>query len=279
MAVNKKKYIILLFFLLSFNITLAHNEIEKIEKHFYFKIGYLDFHNSTVKKFGYIQNVKVGFLLKNKHNLILDYKQGDIQTKINRTLHVKKYSLGYQYLFNRNRFILNLLYVDDSLVEDADNLKVYGIGFGHQNLEIRQYFEDFKYFNVYETDFKYFIPFKNFKAMFIGKYISMDKKKSISKNADKSYLTVGFITHGNVNEIHIGVGGFIGKRVFTVMGNGTNLQHHPFEFIYTYIFKIGKKLKYGTFHIGLTSSKAKELPANHSNVKINSISIDYSLKF
>ncbi len=92
MAENKKRYIILLFFLLSFNITLAHNEIEKIERHFYFKTGYVDFHNSTVKKFGYIQNVKVGFLFKNKHNLILDYKQGDIQTKLNKDLHVEKYS-------------------------------------------------------------------------------------------------------------------------------------------------------------------------------------------
>ncbi len=56
---------------------------------------------------------------------------------------------------------------------------------------------------MYETDFKYFIPLKKFKAMFIGKYISMDKRKTISTNANKNYLTVGFITHGNVNGIHI----------------------------------------------------------------------------
>ena len=101
----------------------------------------------------------------------------------------------------------------------------------------------------------------------------------MSKNADKNYFTLGLITHKDIRGFHIGLGGFIGKRVFTVMDNGTNLQHHPLEFKYTIFFKIGRKFKYGIFHIGIAQSKANELPQNNKNVKITNFLIDYSLKF
>ncbi len=269
---------IAMLLLLFWNISFAHNLLEKKEDHIFLKTAYVDFINSKIKKYGYIFHIKYGFILNKHHNIILDHKEGYIKTVLNKNLKVKKYALGYQYI-NRYRLILNFLYVDDNLVEEADNVKVFGGGIGYKNIEIKQYIQKFKHFNVYETDVRYFLPLESLKGALIGKYITIDKRQYISKNASKNYLTAGIIIHGDIKKIHYGFGGLIGNRVFTVLDNGMNLQHHPFEFRYSTFFKIGKKTKYGIFHLGFGYAKAKELPFNNPDVKIKTYSFDYSFRF
>ncbi len=272
-------YIFAFILLVFFQSAFAHNLLERREEHFYINTGYVDFVNSTIKKYGYTFHLKYGLLLKKRHNIILDHREGFIKTNLDKNLKIKKYALGYQYIYGKYRFIFNVLYVDDNLVQEADDLKVYGAGIGYENIEIKQYVEDFKHFNVYETDFKYFFSSRFFKGAILGKYINIGQRKYISKNASARYLSAGVIIHGNIKKFHYGFGGLFGNRVFSILDNGSNIQHHPFEFRYSFFFKIGLETKFGIIHSSLGYAKAKELPFNNPEVKIKSINIDYSVKF
>jgi hypothetical protein len=260
------------------DLAFAHNEIEKTEKHFYIKAGYVDFYSSQIKKFGYFNIFKYGFVVNRKHNLILDFKNIHINTKLPKDLNVKKYFLGYQLNYSKFRGIFNFLYVDDNLLEEVDNIKTFGLGIGYKQLEAKGYLTKFKNFDVFQTDFKYFFIHKNFRSMVLLKTINISEKEGISQKAKRNYLVFGFFSHYILDKYHFGFNTILGKRTFAILDNGSNLEHHPLEFKYTVILKIGRKLPVGTFHIGSSFSEATELPFNN-DTKINRYFLDYSVRF
>ena len=278
-----KKKIIGLFAFISLIFPLykasAHNEIEETEKHLFINGGYVDFNSSKVKKYGYFNTIKYGFFLGKNHNITFDKKTIYINTKLPKDLKVNKYSLVYQYIDKPYRLIFNFLYIDDNLVEEADNIKTIGVGLGYKHFEWKGYITKFKNFDTYQLDLKYYLLKKNFKALIFIKNIHISKKTGISQKSQKNYTTVGFFSHYFINDYHIGTNLILGKRLFTVLENGMNLEHHPLEFNYSFILKIGKKLKIGTLHIGYANSQAEELPFNNNEIKINKYFIDYSFKF
>ncbi len=162
------------------------------------------------------------------------------------------------------------------LVKAADNIKVFSAGFGYKQLELKQYIQLFKDFDVYETDVRYFLPFN---TAITGKYIKISERKSIAKNALKNYFSIGVVSHFFIKKYHIGFGALLGKRVFSIMDNGMDMQHHPFEFKYSFFLKFGRSFGKHIFHVGTGFSKAKELPFNNPDVKIFPVSVDYSYKF
>lgn len=243
--------------------------------------GYLDFEKSAVKRFGYITQIGYSRFINKKHVITLTYHQTDIKTasKAKENLHVKIYSTGYTYTWNKKKLLFNFLYVKDSLLKDASDIKAIGIGLGYKNITAKQFLEKFKKFNVYQTDLKYTFSLLNFKTQIIGKYIHIPEKKSIAKKAKSNYMTFGLIVNKRYKSLYGMIGAFTGKRIFTIMKDGKTLQHHPMEFSYSLSIKAGKRIKHGNIFVSFMYSKAKELPFNNPDVKIKSIFTGCNLHF
>ena len=243
--------------------------------------GYFDFERSAVKRFGYITQVGYSGYINRKHIINLNYHQTDIKTasRVKENLHVKKYFAGYGYIHNQKKLLLNFLYVKDTLLKDASDIKAIGIGLGYKNITAKQYLEKFKKFNVYQTDLKYTFSLLNFKTQIIGKYIHILEKKSIAQKAKSNYMTFGLMVNKRYKSLYGMIGAFTGKRIFTIMKDGKTLQHHPMEFSYSLSIKAGKKIKRGNIFISFMYSKAKELPFNNPDVKIKSIFTGCNLNF
>ena len=90
---------------------------------------------------------------------------------------------------------------------------------------------------------------------------------------------MGAIVHDELYGWHYGFGAYVGKRAFTVMEAGMDMEHHPFEFRYSAMMKVGKKVGPGVVHIGAGYAKAKELPSGVDDVKVKSLMVDFSLRF
>ena len=62
---------------------------------------------------------------------------------------VNKYYLKYQYKINKNQaYSISYANIDDNIMQEVDNGKIYGIGFTHNNYNIAQYLSDYNNFNV-----------------------------------------------------------------------------------------------------------------------------------
>ena len=137
-------------------LLFGHNELERIEEHLFTKFFMVDFVNSTMKKGGYGAQLKYGNK-QGSHNIVFDHKYVHIRTtpKVPKNLLVRKYAVGYQYL-SRVRTIVNFLYICDSLVEEADDVRVFGAGVGYKNMELKLYYKKFRRFDSLQADLRWY---------------------------------------------------------------------------------------------------------------------------
>jgi hypothetical protein len=254
------------------------------------KINYevLDFSNSKKKEDGKRYGVELDHEGENKHiQFYYESTNTDTTNIIPKDLEVDKYILKYQYkMTSKNRITLLYSHIKDNIMKETDGGNIYGVGYNINNLYLTQYFSDYSNFDVYQTDLKYNIKYKfdifKLKTTFIGKYIHLKDKDSnnFSKKAKEDYLTTGIKFHTHYNGYHLGAGAFFGDRIFAVMKDGLQVQHHAMEFKESYMIGVGHSLgKNISTHLRYSYHKAKEVPINNDNVKVKNISLDFVYKF
>ena len=204
-------------------------------------------------------------------------------TMLPEDLKVNKYFMKYQYKFTETEHLLfSYMYINDNLMKETNGGNIYGLGYQKAGWGLTQYLSDYPHFDVYQTDLKYSIKYQGVKWTAIGKYIHLDNKDSnnFSKNAKNNYFTTGLKAHTHYKGYHFGAGVFIGKRIFAVMQEGFRVQHHAMEFKETYMCGVGHSLGDDlTVHLRYIHQKAKEVPINNDNVKVDTLSFDLVYKF
>ena len=254
------------------------------------KINYsfLDFTNSKKKEDGVRYGVELDHQDK-KHHYQIYYENTKTNTTklIPKDLDVNKYTLKYQYKFTpKNKISISYIQIDDNLMKETDNGHIYGVGYIYNDFEMVQYLSDYKNFDVYQSDIKYSIRSKfddfTLKSTLIGKYIHLKDRdsNSFSKNAKSDYFTVGIKLHTHYQGYHLGAGAYVGKRAFAVMKDGFMVQHHAMEFKESYMVGVGHSLGDNMVaHLRYGYHKAKEIPINNDNVRVDNISFDIVYKF
>jgi hypothetical protein len=281
------KRIITLFLALYSSLLLAKEE----EQHEHvgnsnIKINYeiLDFKHSMKKENG----KRIGLEIdhedsKNHYQLYYEKSKTKTSKLIPKDLDVDKYTLKYQYkLTDKQKFTALYAHIDDNIMKETDGGKIYGLGYQKSTLAFMQYFSDYPHFDVYQSDLKYSIKKSTIKWTLLGKYIQLKNKNSnnFSKKAKSNYFTLGLKIHTHYHGYHLGASAFVGKRMFAVMKEGFKVQHHAMEFKESYVCGIGHKItKNMVAHLRYGYHKAKEVPINNDNVKVDNISFDMMYKF
>lgn len=254
------------------------------------KINYetLDFSNSKKKEDGNRYGVELDHEDENQH---IQFYYENIKTNttniVPEDLDVNKYTFKYQYkITSEDKIILLYAHIEDNIMKETDGGDIYGVGYNINDFYITQYFSDYSNFDVYQTDLKYNIKYKfetfGFKTTFIGKYIHLKDKDSnnFSRKAKTEYFTAGIKFHTHYNGYHLGAGAYFGDRMFAVMKDGFQVQHHAMEFKESYMVGVGHSLgKNMIAHLRYSYHKAKEVPINNDNVKVENISLDFTYKF
>ena len=250
------------------------------------KINYetLDFTNSKKKEDGIRYGVELDHEDKQHHiQFYYENTQTDTTKIVPKDLEVDKYTLKYQYkLAPKERITLLYSTVDDNLMKETNGGNIYGLGYSQNGIGLTQYLSDYPHFDVYQSDLKYSFKKSGVKTTFIGKYIHLKDKNSnnFSKKAKSDYFTTGVKLHSHYNGFHLGAGMYIGKRIFGIMKDGFRVQHHAMEFKETYMLGVGHSLgKNMATHLRYVYQKAKEIPLNNDNVKVQNISLDLVYKF
>lgn len=247
-----------------------------------FNYEVLDFKNSKKKLNGNRYGVEIDHE-DNSNHIQVYYEKSVTNTKdtISKNLYVGKYTIKYQYLFDKQSLIFLYSKISDNLMEEVDNGDIYGVGYNYKRASFIYYFSDYEHFNSHQGDLKYVFGDK-FKVILIGKYIRLEDKNSngFSRNANNSYFTTGLKLHTHYKNMHLGAGVYFGKRAFAIMKNGFKVQHHSMEFKRSYMGRLGFRLyKDLSFHINYGYHVAEELPIKNNNVKVQNISFDFVLKF
>ncbi|NPA59051.1 MAG: hypothetical protein GXO30_01085 [Epsilonproteobacteria bacterium] len=252
-----------------------------------------DYTNSKQKQEGVAYGVGIDFHHKNSAYKIT-YEEAKADTKkppLKEDLKNKKLFLKYNYKLNdKIAFNLNYIKVFSDNIAITSGGKTYGAGCSYipnkrTTLNFTQFYTNYKDFNVNQSDFR--IDFKTkfnhlkLKISSITKYISLrdDKPNSFTKNTKKEYFTTGLKLHAHYKSYHIGGGFFIGKRAFSVMNEGSKLQHHAMEFDRTYALGIGKSISKFVFRVQYIYQRATELPPKNKNVEVKVIRVILNYKF
>ena len=250
------------------------------------KINYetLDFTNSKKKKDGQRYGVEIDHE-DTHHHFQLYYEK----TKTNTTniipddLDVNKYTLKYQYkLTPKERLTFSYGQIEDNIMKETNGGHIYGVGYSKNGMALTQYLSDYPHFDVYQSDLKYSFKKSDIKTTLIGKYIHLDNKNSnnFSKKAKNDYFTAGVKFHTHYEGYHLGAGAYLGKRMFAVMKEGFKVQHHAMEFKESYMMGVGHSLGENMLaHLRYGYHKAKEVPINNDNVKVENLSFDLLYRF
>lgn len=202
-------------------------------------------------------------------------------------LEVEKYNLNYGYKLNEKLVLkTNYIKIIDNLAP-TDQGKVYGIGAKYNftkgfGTSFDIYKSDYKNFDVNQYDLALFKGFKigdvKSKLTIIAKKIDIDGEKYGNYTfKDKSYFTTGIKLNGMYDGYVGGVAAFFGKRVFTVLKNGTKVQHHAMEQDKTYMVSFGKKFKNFDLIASYSFQNGTELPEKQNDVdtKVTSLMLKY----
>lgn len=278
---------IIFFFLLSV-ISYANNSSISYE------YGVKDYKNSMTKKDGNVKTVGISHKVSN-HKIDLSYQGDNVirehsLSKVNlKSLDVEKYSIKYNYKIN-DSFALKTSYIKiiDNLAP-TDQGKVYGLGGTYQfskglSTSLSAYKSDYKDFDVMQYDFAISKGFKikdiKLKATALAKKIDIDGKtygNYVFK--DKDYFTTGIKFAANYQSYVAGVGAFFGKRIFTVLDDGTKVQHHAMQQDKTYMLSFGKKFKNFDIIAKYSFQNGKELPENRDDVDTKVMALSLMYKF
>jgi len=250
------------------------------------KINYeiLDFSHSLKKEDGKRYGIELDHENKYHHyQMYYEKTNTDTTNLIPKDLDIKKYTMKYQYKLTANeRVSISYIRIDDNLMKETNGGDIYGVGYLRSGLALTQYISDYPHFNVYQTDMKYTLKSNGIKWTALGKYIHLNNKNSnsFSKKAKTDYFTVGMKVHTHYKGYHLGAGVFVGKRIFAVMKEGLSVQHHAMEFKRSYMCGVGHEVTDNMVaHLRYTHHEAKEVPMNHDNVKVNTISFDMVYSF
>ena len=257
------------------------------ETHIKLNYEVLNFENSKKKDDGKRYGVELDHQ-NDSHHYRVYYEKSDTKTSpiLPKDLDVKKYALKYAYSLNKKSNLhLSYISIDDNLMKETNGGNIYGVGYKHKGISLTQYLSDYDNFDVYQTDLKLGVK-KRFNEVLvmagvIGKYIKLKDKNSnnFSKKAEKEYFTTGVKLHAHYEDYHISAGSYVGTRLFAVMNDGLKVQHHAMEFKNSYIFDIGKKFDNILVHLRYSKHKAKEIPIDNDNVKVENIALDVEYKF
>jgi hypothetical protein len=256
--------------------------------------GIKDYKNSMSKIDGKVQILSLSHRLSS-HDISFTYQGDNVDrshsiTKVNLpSLDVEKYSAKYQYKLNQN-IALNANYI--KIIDNLATIyqgKVYGIGakyFINKSLssKVKLYKSDYKKFDVNQLDISISKKFKidniKLKTTAIAKKIDINGNSYGNYNfKDKDYFTTALKIGANYNGYIFGVGSFFGKRVFTVLDDGTKVQHHAMEQNKTYMISVGKKIDDFTIKAKYSYQNGKELPENRDNVDTKIVSLSISYKY
>lgn len=259
-----------------------------------YEYGFKDYKNSMTKKDGNVKTVGISHKVSN-HKIDLSY-QGDnvirehsISKANLKSLDVEKYSIKYNYKIN-DSFALKTSYIKiiDNLAP-TDQGKVYGLGGTYQfskglSSSLNVYMSDYNDFDVKQYDFAISKSFKikdiKLKATALAKKIDIDGKtygNYLFK--DKDYFTTGIKFAANYQSYVAGVGAFFGKRIFTVLDDGTKVQHHAMQQDKTYMLSFGKKFKNFDIIAKYSFQNGKELPENRDDVDTKVMAVALTYKF
>jgi len=269
-------------------LTLALNANSDI----YLNTGIKDYSNSKTKVDGKTNNVGINFNYQNSY-INLNYmkdevnKEHPVTKKSMEQLNVKKYNINYKYkVSDKLSLKANYIKIIDNLAP-TDQGKIYGLGvkynyFKGLGTSFDVYRSDYNNFNVNQYDLSIYKGFKigeiKSKVTLIAKKIEIDGDKYgnyIFK--DKDYLTTGIKLNGSYNGYVGGIGAFFGKRIFSVLKDGTKVQHHAMEQDKTYMISFGKKFKNFDLIASYSYQNGKELPEKQDDVdtKVTSLMLKY----
>ena len=269
-------------------LTLALNANSDI----YLNTGIKDYSNSKTKVDGKTNNVGINFNYQNSY-INLNYmkdevnKEHPVTKKSMEQLNVKKYNINYKYkVSDKLSLKANYIKIIDNLAP-TDQGKIYGLGvkynyFKGLGTSFDVYRSDYNNFNVNQYDLSIYKGFKigeiKSKVTLIAKKIEIDGDKYgnyIFK--DKDYLTTGIKLNGSYNGYVGGIGAFFGKRIFSVLKDGTKVQHHAMEQDKTYMISFGKKFKNFDLIASYSYQNGKELPEKQNDVdtKVTSLMLKY----
>jgi len=256
--------------------------------------GQKDYNNSRTKVDGDTFRIDASHRYS-KSKISLGYQKDDVDrehpmTKLPiDTLHVEKFNLGYDYDVNKE------LTLKGSYIKILDNLaptdqgKVYGLGASYKlpkgfGVGVNVYQSDYQRFDVDQYDLTLFKGFKlaeaKGKISIIGKSIHIDGNNYGTYTfRDKDYFTTGVKLGLNYKGYFGGIGAFFGKRMFTVLDNGTKVQHHAMEQDKTYMLSLGKKFEHLDIFAKYSFQNGKELPENQDDVDQKVISFGLNFKF
>ena len=195
------------------------------------------------------------------------------------------YELSDSFEFNIN--YINVLH-DNTAITDGG--KVYGTGLTYRlnkklSTNFTQFYSDYDDFDVYQSDLsvnsRTNIYGVKLGISLITKYIDIDEetRNSFTKNADNSYFTSGLKLDSHYKTYHFGAGAYFGKRAFAVMNDGFKVQHHAMEFDRTYAVGVGKSIGDFVVRMQYIYQRAKEMPANNDNVRVQVFRFIANYKF
>lgn len=258
----------------------------------YLNSGVKDYSNSKTKVDG--KTNTVGFNFNYKQNFVgFKYTKDEVNREHPVTkrsieeLKVHKYNINYKYSVNQ-KWNLKASYIKilDNLAP-TDQGKIYGIGMQYNILKgvsasFDMYKSDYKSFDVHQYDFALHKGFKvedvKLKVTLIAKKIDIDGDKYGNYSfREKDYFTTGIKLNSSYNGYVGGVATFFGKRAFTVLKNGTKVQHHAMEQDKTYMLSFGKKFKNFDLIASYSFQNGMELPENQMDVdtKVTSLMLKY----
>ncbi len=260
----------------------------------YLNTGLKEYSNSLTKIDGKTNNIGINYKYKNSY-INLNYTKDEVNRehpvtkKSIEQLNVKKYNLNYRYKFdNKLSLKANYIKIIDNLAP-TDQGKVYGAGVKYNYFKglgssFDIYKSDYKNFNVNQYDISIFKGFQiedlKSKVTLIAKKIKIDGDKYGNYTfKDKDYLTTGIKLNGSYNGYVGGIGAFFGKRAFTVLKDGTKVQHHAMEQDKTYMASFGKKFQNFDLIASYSYQNGKELPENKNDVDTKVISLMLKYKF
>ena len=284
----------LLVLLCSVSLGFANSEVT-------LSTGKKDYTDSMKVVDGTMQNLTISHKYQNG-KISLGYLKEDVEQRHSVTkldlpnLHIKKYNAKYRHFINEK---LNL---KTSYIKIIDNLaptdqgKIYGIGAGYKlpkgfGVNVDYYASNYVPFDVDQYDLALYKGFKSgdLKGKFtVGtKVIKIDGDTYNPKSPtpqhyhfyDKSYDTQ-FVKLGlNYQGYFAGAGMFFGKNLFTVLDDGTKVQHHAREVEKAYVLNLGKKFKNFDVALKYSFKDTNELPENKKDVEVKVMALSLTYKF
>ncbi len=270
---------------------LIHNSMVKST------FSYSSFSNSKQKRDSKSYSLSLhSKIAKHKIEMMYRYSHANtLQPPLKSDLFVDKVFGRYSYDIGDNDSInMSMMYINDNLVP-TDQGEIYGLGYTHKShaqyrLILNQYWSIYDDFSVNQSDINLQLHHNIGETIIdlnlMAKYITLDgysnkifNPKSSLAEPDDEYLSFGVKLHTAYESYHAGVGAFWGDRVFAVMNNGFNTQHHAMRFTQGYFLTIGKKIGAINLIAKYSHQKADELPMDNMDIEVDSYSLLLNYKF